>query len=202
MDSDAWHGVLDVHLNGTFYVTQAAWPHLQAQRYGRVIATASGAIFGNAGHANYGAAKMGIVGLAKMLAVEGAPHGITANVIAPTAVTRMSQSKGQRTRGADLAGDLFQSFHPELAAPLIAWLAHPDCTTTGEIFSVGGGRIARIFLAEAHGWIDRDLTAEKIQAAWTDICAPDRPYNLPHSMGEYVSQLLSSFDGTLGAPRS
>ena len=84
--------MLDVHLKGAFNVTKPAWVHMREQQYGRVISTSSAAgVFGNFGQTNYGAAKMGLVGLTRVLAVEGARYNIRANAIAPLALTRMTE---------------------------------------------------------------------------------------------------------------
>ena len=91
-------------------------------------------LFGNFGQTNYGAAKMGLVGLTRVLAVEGAKYNIKANAIAPLALTRMTE---------DIMGALGDRLDPGLVSPLVAYLAHEDCDVSGEIFSVGGGRVAR-----------------------------------------------------------
>lgn len=194
MTYQEWFDVQAVHLNGTFHVTQGAWRHMRRQKYGRIISTASGAgIFGNAGHANYGAAKMGIVGLTRMVAVEGRGVGVNANIVAPAALTRMSQSKGERTRGSDVIGNIFENFRPELVAPLVAWLAHESCRTTGEIFSAGGGRVARIFIAESQGWVDHRITAENLQKHWDEICSSQSEFTVPRSMSDEIALMVSDF---------
>src|SRR5262245_41481710 len=92
MTPDTLNPVLDVHLRGAFYVTRPAWQVMRDQNYGRIINTSSGAgIFGNFGQTNYGAAKMGLVGFTRVLAVEGAKNNIKANAIAPVARTRMTE---------------------------------------------------------------------------------------------------------------
>jgi len=157
--------VLDVHLKGAFNVTHAAWGHLREQGYGRIINTSSGSgIFGNFGQANYGAAKMGIVGLTQVLAIEGARNGITVNAIAPIARTRMTEQ---------LMGDLGASLDPELISPLVTYLAHESCTRSGHIYSVGGGKIARVFIGVTPGLVDRDLTAESVAATIDQIDDPE-----------------------------
>src|SRR5437868_12249900 len=101
--------------------------------YGRVVNTSSNSgVLGNFGQANYGAAKMGLVGLTRVWAQEGAKYNIKANAIAPVARTRMTE---------DLLGPLVEKLDPGLVSPVVAYLASVDCPVTGEIYSVGGGRV-------------------------------------------------------------
>jgi NAD(P)-dependent dehydrogenase (short-subunit alcohol dehydrogenase family) len=155
MTQDLWDAVIAVHLTGAFNVTRAAWPHLREQAYGRVVSTSSAAgIFGNFGQTNYGAAKMGIVGLTRVWAQEGAKYNIKANAIAPVARTRMTE---------DLLGPLVEKLDPALVSPIVAYLVSEDCPVTGEIYSVGGGRVARVFIAEGPGYFKKDLTVEDVR---------------------------------------
>src|SRR5688572_4758050 len=138
--------VLDVHLKGAFNVTKPAWIRMREQQYGRVISTSSAAgIFGNFGQTNYGAAKMGLVGLTRVLAVEGAKYGIKANAIAPLAHTRMTE---------DILAAFADKLEPAFISPLVAYLASEDCAATGRVFSAGGGRIAEVFVGETAGFTD------------------------------------------------
>jgi NAD(P)-dependent dehydrogenase (short-subunit alcohol dehydrogenase family) len=148
--------VLAVHLRGTFLVTQAAWEHMREQRYGRIVNTTSSAgLLGNFGQANYAAAKMGIVGLTRVLAKEGERHGIAANAIAPAARTRMTE---------DLLGKLADHLDPTTVAPVAAWLAHEACTMNGAVLSAFGGRVARFFVGLTQGYYQPDLTIEDVHA--------------------------------------
>jgi NAD(P)-dependent dehydrogenase (short-subunit alcohol dehydrogenase family) len=181
MTPDLWDPVIDVHLNGAYHVTSAAWPHMREQTYGRVVSTASGAgIFGNFGQANYGAAKMGLVGFTRVLAVEGATKNIKANVIAPVAKTRMTE---------DLLGPLGDKVEPRFVAPLVTYLAHESCEPTGRVFSVAGGRVAEIFIAEGPGFTDPDLSPESIAANW-DAVTDRSSFDVPSQMGDEIGLYL------------
>ncbi|WP_117000780.1 SDR family oxidoreductase [Desertimonas flava] len=173
--------VIDVHLKGAFNVTKPAWIIMREQGYGRVICTASSAgIFGNFGQTNYGAAKMGLVGFTNVLAVEGAKYNIKANAIAPLAFTRMTE---------DLLGPIGDKLGPEFVAPLVTYLAHESCEATGRVFSVGGGRVAEVFIGEAKGYFSPDLTPELVAENWATIT--DREgYAVPASTGEETALFL------------
>ncbi|KUP96539.1 SDR family oxidoreductase [Thermobifida cellulosilytica] len=171
-----WDEVLAVHLRGSFLVTRAAFERLREQGYGRIVNTTSpSGLFGNFGQSNYSAAKMGLVGLTKTLAIEGAKYDINVNAIAPLAYTRMTRDLFPADAAAVLS--------PEKVTPLVLWLAHEDCPTTGEVYSVGGGRIARVFVAEGPGVLLEHVTAEEIQDNWPDINA-ERPYVIPRNLAE------------------
>jgi len=136
--------VLDVHLKGAFFVSQPAFRVMKENNFGRFIFTASGAgIFGNFGQTNYGAAKMGLVGLSSVLAVEGAKNNIKCNVIAPIARTRLTEQ---------LLGPMAEHLDPAFVTPLVVYLSSEACELTHEIFDVGGGRYARIFVGLCPGW--------------------------------------------------
>jgi NAD(P)-dependent dehydrogenase (short-subunit alcohol dehydrogenase family) len=136
--------VLDVHVKGSLHVTRAAWAHFREQSYGRVVLTSSAAgLFGNPGQANYAIAKAGMLGLMNVLKYEGHKYGITTNIISPVAETPMTSHVISKLSG--LVG-------PELVSPLVAYLSHESCETNGHVYSVGGGRVARVFLGLTQGW--------------------------------------------------
>ena len=148
--------VIDVHLKGAFYVGQPAFRLMREQGYGRIVNTSSASgLFGNFGQANYGAAKAGLAGLTRVLALEGAGHGIKVNAIAPIASTRMTQ---------DILGELAVRVSPDSVSPLVAYLAHEECSVNGHVYSVAGGRIARILVAETEGVVLAENTPEAIVA--------------------------------------
>lgn len=175
MTPDQLNPVLDVHLRGAFYVTRPAWQLMRDQGYGRIINTSSGAgIFGNFGQTNYGAAKMGLVGFTRVLAVEGAKNNIKANAIAPVAKTRMTE---------ELLGAAADKLAPELVTPVVTYLAHEDCPVSGEVYSVGGGRVARVFMGVTPGHFDPELTPEGVRDNFDKIRREDG-YEVPSNLNE------------------
>lgn len=156
MDHTMIDSVIDVHLKGAMFVSQPAFRLMREQGYGRILNTSSASgLFGNFGQANYGAAKAGLAGLTRVLALEGAGHDILVNAIAPIASTRMTE---------DILGELAARVSPNTVSPLVAYLAHQDCSVNGHVYSVAGGRIARIFVAETRGVVLSENTPEAIGA--------------------------------------
>ena len=184
MTPDLMNPVLDVHLKGAVHVTRPAWLHMREQGYGRIVSTSSAAgVFGNFGQTNSGAAKMGLVGFTRVLAVEGAKYNIKANAIAPLALTRMTE---------DIMGPLGDKLAPELVSPIAAWLAHEDCDVSGEVYSVGGGRVARVFIGETKGFYKSDLSMEDIRDNWKTIRNTDG-YFIPSNIGEETAYYMEVF---------
>jgi NAD(P)-dependent dehydrogenase (short-subunit alcohol dehydrogenase family) len=183
MGADKVDPVLDVHLRGAFNVTQPAWDTMREQGYGRIVNTSSGAgVFGNFGQTNYGAAKMGLVGLTRVLAVEGAKSNIKANAIAPVAKTRMTE---------DILGPVADKLLPEMVTPVVAFLAHETCPVSGEVYSVGGGRVARVFVGVTRGISDTALTAETVRDRLDEIREEDG-YEVPANLNEELMLALKS----------
>ncbi|GAA3838930.1 SDR family oxidoreductase [Sphaerisporangium flaviroseum] len=184
MTVEEFDAVLAVHVRGSFLVSRAAFPHMKEQRYGRIVNTSSpSGLFGSFGQANYSTAKMGLVGLTKTLGIEGARAGIKANAIAPIAWTRMTE--------ALLPAEFEDKFTSDRVSPLVAFLAHESCETSGEVFSVGAGRIARVFVAEGPGWRTDDLSMESIRDNW-DAILTEQPYLQPTTLGEQASASMKA----------
>jgi NAD(P)-dependent dehydrogenase (short-subunit alcohol dehydrogenase family) len=181
--------VLDVHLRGAFNVTRPAWEIFRSQGHGRVINTSSAAgVLGNFGQSNYAAAKAGLVGLTYVLALEGAKFNITANAIAPVARTRMTE---------DILGKLADAVSPELVSPLVVWLSSTECTDTGSVFTVGGGRVARFFTAMTDGWTRTDgaLTPEDVRAHWEEI-NDESKFTVPNGITDDFRALRRALRGS------
>jgi NAD(P)-dependent dehydrogenase (short-subunit alcohol dehydrogenase family) len=154
METSMIDAVIDVHLKGAFYVTRPAFILMRAQGFGRIVSTTSASgLFGNFGQANYGAAKAGLVGLTRVLAHEGAMHGVKANAIAPIALTRMTEG---------ILGDLSDQVSPDTVSPMVVYLASESCEESGHVYSVAGGRVARIVTMETPGVVFDDLSPESI----------------------------------------
>ena len=162
MTEEEFSLIIQVHLKGTYFVTHPAFKVMKENNYGRIVNVASpSGIFGNFGQSNYGAAKMGIVGLTNVLAIEGAKYNIKVNVIAPTAYTRMTE--------ALLPEDVGKLFSAELVTPMVTYLASEACEPTHEIFGVAAGRFARIGIITHEGYVNTEATAEDIASNIEEI---------------------------------
>jgi NADP-dependent 3-hydroxy acid dehydrogenase YdfG/putative sterol carrier protein len=144
MTPEMWEGVLAVHLQGAYNVTRAAFGVMREQGYGRVVMTTSSAgLFGNFGQTNYGAAKMGLVGLMNSLKLEGARYDIKVNTVAPLALTRLTEDV--------LPAEVVAGLRPEYVAPLVLYLCSEQCADTGLILNAGMGHYSRAAVVSAPG---------------------------------------------------
>ena len=186
MSEDEMTLVLDVHLRGAFYVSQPAFRAMKERNYGRFVHTASAAgVFGNFGQANYGAAKMGLVGLSNVLAQEGLKNNIKSNVIAPIAMTRMTTG---------IMGDMGLNLDPGYVTSMVAYLASEACDLTHEIFSVGAGRYARVFVGLCEGYTngaEGGVSVEEVRDNIEQIRNPDG-YVIPGSAAEEMMAAMKS----------
>lgn len=159
---------LAVHVAGSFNVSRAAWPRMVSQHYGRIVNTTSNIILGLPKLLAYGTAKAGVVGLTRGLAAIGREHGILVNCVSPQGNTRgmtASLARSEAVRIPDLA-----LLPPEVVSPLIAYLAHEACGTTGETYLAAGGRVSRIFIGFTIGHVATDqLTPEDVRDNWKAV---------------------------------
>jgi NAD(P)-dependent dehydrogenase (short-subunit alcohol dehydrogenase family) len=144
MSEDDFEAVLNVHLVGSMYCTRAAWPVMEAKGYGRVVmTTSSSGLYGNFGQSNYGAAKLGLVGLMNTLKLEGGRKGIRVNTVAPVAATRMTADIG-------IPAEIMEKLKPELVTPAVLYLCSEDAPN-GMIIEAGAGYYAKVQVVEGKG---------------------------------------------------
>jgi NAD(P)-dependent dehydrogenase (short-subunit alcohol dehydrogenase family) len=171
MTYEDFDAVLDVHLRGAFNVVRQAFPVMADARYGRIVLTSSiGGLYGNHDVANYAAAKAGVIGLANVAALEGAPDGVRCNVIVPAAVTRMAEGIDTST---------YPPMGPELVAPVVGWLAHESCSVTGELYVALAGRVARAVISESPGVYRPSWTVEDVAEHLDEIRNIQAPLTFP-----------------------
>jgi NAD(P)-dependent dehydrogenase (short-subunit alcohol dehydrogenase family) len=185
---EGWRRMLGVHLDGGFYVAQPAYRVMQAQGYGRFVFIASSAgMFGQHLEAHYAAAKAGLVGLANVIALEGAPYGILANTVLPFGLSRMvTETLGDPKALED--NGFFSAIRAELVAPIVVYLASRACEVSHQNYSACAGRFARVFVGLSQGWLadpDSQPTADEIARHFAEISATE-PYTVPGSIYEEV----------------
>jgi NAD(P)-dependent dehydrogenase (short-subunit alcohol dehydrogenase family) len=198
--------LLDVHLAGPFFLTQAAWPIMRAKGYGRVVMTSSaGGLFAMGGQANYAAAKAAVYGLTKALAFEGRADGIFVNAVLPHANTEIrlhdpamasdparadAEQRWAAGHGSNFKPGLMDALRPsrlpEAVSPFVTYLASAACQHSGEAYAVGCGRFARVFVGETIGWTASDpanIDADDIVAHLDAVRSTD-DYRIPANLYE------------------
>lgn len=191
LDEATWDIIYRVHLLGTFRTTRAAWDVMRAAGYGRIIMTTSAAgIYGNFGQANYSSAKLGILGLANTLAIEGAAKGIFTNTIAPTAASRLTATV--------MPEQMLKALDPAYVTPLAALLCHESSTENGSLFEVGGGWVAKLRWEQALGAMfpAGTMTAESLAARWDEVTSFEgarHPRNIQDTLQTLSQQIGMQF---------
>lgn len=199
--------ILSVHLVGTFNVSQAVWPHMKAQGYGRIVSTSSSTgMYGDRSYACYAAAKGGVTGLMNVLAHEGRPHGILCNVLMPNAITRMTDAvsgqmdKAALERASSQMAVVKNSMDPAFTTGLAVYLASDACTSTHGIYSSCAGRMAKVFVGTSEGWHgsrETPATAEEVAAHFDEIIDLSEGGHIPASPADEFRIVLTKPDPTV-----
>ncbi|KAF7316889.1 Peroxisomal hydratase-dehydrogenase-epimerase [Mycena chlorophos] len=193
MSDKEWDQVIEIHVKASFACTKAAWPHFRKQKYGRILNTASAAgLYGNFGQANYSAAKMGLVGFTKTLAIEGAKYNIKATVIAPIAASAMTETI--------MPPEMLANLQPTLVAPFVLAVCHPDGPdASGKVFEVGAGFVAEIRWERSAGTVfktDATFTPSAVKAKFSEIIDFSKP-SYPKTYTDIDARGLLAKAGTL-----
>jgi NAD(P)-dependent dehydrogenase (short-subunit alcohol dehydrogenase family) len=192
---DRWKAMLGVHLDGGFHLAQPAYRAMKAQGYGRFVFIASqmGA-FGSQDNAAYGAAKAGLIGLTNVVAIEGAPHGITANSVLPIGYSRMvTESIGDR-KISEIEEQFFKRIDPARVVPLVVFYASRACEVTHHNVSAAAGRYGRAFMGLTEGWLaDPDgppPTADDIADHYAEISSTEN-FSVPLSAFDEIIEVCT-----------
>ena len=187
--------MIDVHLKGGFNVSRPALRQMKKQGYGRIVLASSAAgVFGNEQQAAYGAAKAGLIGLMNILSLEGAAHGVKANALLPTAMSRMSAAMDEKLLQAAgalyvaLGDKLGNTADPSFVMPLVVYLFSEACDSTHSIYSASLGRYARVFLNVGAGWIGPRAappSVEDLAEHWAQVCDKRGAEEVGSLMGEF-----------------
>jgi NAD(P)-dependent dehydrogenase (short-subunit alcohol dehydrogenase family) len=172
MDEKRWDGVIAVHLKGTYCVTKPVFIHMVNQGYGRIVMTASGSgLFGNFGQSNYASAKMGVVGLANVLKLEGAKYNVKTNVIVPIAGTRLTEDV--------VPPEIFRRMRVEFVTPAVLYMCSEQCLDSGAIINAGFGYFSRSAIMTGEGAFLSDgnntPTPEEVMENWDRIMSLETP---------------------------
>lgn len=179
MDPDRFEDVVRTHLFGAFHVTRPAFAHMSDAGHGRILFTSSSSgVFGSPWAANYAAAKTGVLGLSNVVATEGAGHGITSNVVMPQALGTGMRPDAGPPYPREYLEEVVEAFEPfgghstvDNVTPLVLALVHRSCERTQQVFSVGCGHVARVFVGATRGWFAPALecaSVEQVAAALDD----------------------------------
>lgn len=186
MSDEAWDAVLGVHLKAAFGLARAAWPAFDEAGGGRLVFVSSAAgLYGNFGQANYAAAKMGMYGLCRTIALEGKKANITCNCVAPFGATEMN--------APTMPDAMKEIVKTEYVAPLVGYLAHPDCTESGGLFEASAGAFKKVRWERSEGLrLDtaQPITIADIAKGW-DRVVDFSSSEHPRHMGEALQGLAS-----------
>lgn len=194
-DDDAIERHYATNLIGGHHLMRAAWPHMAAQRYGRVLNVSSNGALGVGGNAPYGAAKAGMLGLTLDAAIEGRPLGILVNAVMPTSYSRLIEQIPDPATVAWFRDNL----KPEQVAAAMAWFLSAQCTESGRILLTGGGRLSSLVYAETAEIVDPAISAETVGARIGEVL--DESALVPvHTQAEAGARYFRHFAWTAGVP--
>lgn len=182
-----WDKISDIHLKASFITTRAAWPYFKKQKYGRIIMTCSNSgIYGNFGQANYSAAKLGAVGLANTVAIEGGKYNIHCNTIVPTAASRMTQGI--------LPDEFYNELKPKLIAPVVVYLCHESNEDNGNIIESACGWATKVHFVRGKGSLLRTsitdgVSPEYVKEKWAAVTDMSEAKHL-NSIGEASASFM------------
>lgn len=177
---EMWDKSLRVNLHGVVNPLRAAWPHFTEQNYGRVVNTSSSSMMGTPHSVPYAAAKAAVVGLTKVLANSYHGMDVKFNALMPTAWSRMT---GQNPEGT-YRDWLHKHFPAERVAPFVALLCHESLEVSGEVFTVGGGRAARVLFELTDGWWEEEPTAESFSEHFDVVMSGSNPLFASSGQGD------------------
>lgn len=190
--------VMRINPMAAFWMVRAAWSPMREQEFGRILLMPSAAIYGALGNTHYATAKSAYLGMMRCLALEGADHGIMVNAAMPAARSRMTE----RLQPSAFTDWFMETMTPEKVAVGAAYLVSDECGVNGEMFAIGGGRIARVVIAEAEGVTGTGDSIEGVRDAMTSVMADTR-FFYPRDLSERSVRVNSvlGFEGGMQASK-
>jgi NAD(P)-dependent dehydrogenase (short-subunit alcohol dehydrogenase family) len=186
LDWATYSSILDVHIGGAFHLAKAAFPRMCDQGYGRIVLVSSIAgLYGDKNIAAYATGKGAVIGLANVLAQEGAEHNVKANCVVPTARTRLAEGRNN---------DGFPPWGPELVAPAVGWLSHESCAVSGELYVALAGRMAQAFVTETRGVYQPEWTIDQFADRIGEITDRSNQLTFSPMPSGFYDHLGTSFD--------
>jgi NAD(P)-dependent dehydrogenase (short-subunit alcohol dehydrogenase family) len=191
LEVDDWRRMLNVHVDGGFFLSQPAYRVMKAQGYGRFVFIASSAgLFGQPNSAHYATAKAALLGLTNVIAIEGSEHGILANTVLPFGYSRMvTETIGELPEDSEF----LHAIDPQWVVPIVTYLAGKACDVSHHNYSACAGRFARVFVGLAEGWLaerGKPPTAEDVAAHLAEVTATE-PFTIPGSIFDEVAGIVS-----------
>lgn len=186
-----WERIVAVNLYGAVHTIRAAWPHMVSQNFGRIINTSSSSFFGTPNAGAYAAVKGALIGLAKVMTTTYTDHDIKVNTLMPIAGTRLFGLYGASS--GSYADWVIRNFSAEQVAAFVPVLCRADLDFSGEVFTVGGGRAARVLLQTSDGWWEKAPTAESFLDHMSEVMAGSGASTPPSGAGD-LSRYTKWFD--------